>query len=446
MTHPASSESPRVLGKRRAGLLVVLLAVLWGASFGRDARGEGLGEKAKRNKDAYVAALRMIEAKLRANYEQIATWSGTYELKDESFQPSYPKMPEGPPKLPDAQTKPGGSGIAVEHGNFWMERKVLVRYAVDMKEDRLFTTFEVVGPTTLLNLDTKQTMEAHTLPHRERHVLTGEHWMKSTPASGPQDVGPSFARGKGTDSATRRAAMEVGPYKTYSSVVDPRELFCVSGKPFYRVLGVNAEWLEAGKPLWMELVERPTQAGVQYTLRQEFRPKSDLKQPASVAEFVFDPAAGYHVISSRSIRPSGMVDEEREWEYTLISGVYIPKRHHLKKYKRDSKELALERDLRLVDAKINEPLDKDVFTWGSLGLQEGDQIRDEIEGKTLRFQHGAPVAAAEYVDPKAASSDPAAEPTASGRWRTVLVVNGAIAVVAIAIVLLVRRHRRRRSS
>ena len=84
------------------------------------------------NADSYIGAMKMLEASLRANYERISTWSGTYELNEESLQHSFQAFPAGGPD--------GGAPIALT-GNLWLQRTVMVRFAVDFRTDRLFTTF-----------------------------------------------------------------------------------------------------------------------------------------------------------------------------------------------------------------------------------------------------------------------------------------------------------------
>ncbi len=334
---------------------------------------------ARRNKQRYVATMRMLEAKLRANYEQIKTWSGAYELKEGSKERS---------------------------NNSWVERKILVQYAIDMRHNRLFTTYEQAGTETVTNLGTKKVRQIPVaFPFTERYVLTGEHWLKSTPAPGKNETenatGMHLSRGKGVNSAYRKKRDEANEYMTYSSVVDPRRFFCESEIPFWDFLRMDSEWLEAGKPLPMKIGEARSKSGVNYSLTQEYRPggaESTAKPTVGVS--LFDSAAGYQVTSDRITRPDGKTESESEWKYTLVSGVYLPQRYHLRKYL-ESGELELEREFTSVDAKLNEPIAEDRFGWNALGLQEGDQILDEIDSATFRYHDGKVIPAAEYIDKSA---------------------------------------------
>ncbi len=342
----------------------------------QDAPAASLIEDARRNKKRYVATMRMLEAKLRANYEKIKTWSGTYELKE---------------------------GQGERSSKLWTARKVLVRYAIDVRNDRLFTNYEAPTTEDVTNLETKKTRQVQMpFPFRERYVLTKEHWLTSTPAPEKNATRLRLTRGKGVNSAFRRNPKEADGYLDYSSVVDPRRFYGESRITFWDSLRMDADWLAAGKPLPMKIIENRSKSGVIYSRIQEFRPSgAEGKEDPTVMVSLFDPAVGYQVTSVRLTGPNGNTEREAEWKYAQVSGVYIPQRYHLRKYDLESGKLELEREFTSVDLKLNQPIDEDQFDWHALGLQEGDQILDQIENATFRYHEGKVIPAAQYVDKSA---------------------------------------------
>ena len=344
-----------------------------------------LTQDARRNKQRYVATMRMLEAKLRANYEQIKTWSGTYELK------------EGHRDWPADGLPPR------ERGSFLVTRKFLERYAIDVRQNRLFTTCEEARTKTATNMGTKKVTEVRVpFPLTERYIVTGDHWLESTPApekAEEVETGLRLGRGKGIDSAYRRKPGEARQYMWWSSVVDPRGLFCESGIPFWKCLDLDSDWLEADKSLPMKISESRSKSGVIFSLTQEFRPGgAESKATPDVVVSLFDSETGYQVTSVRSTGPNGKPLRDAEWKYARVSGVYIPQRFHFRSYNRESGELEMEREFTMVDAKLNEPIAEDQFGWHALGLLEGDQILDEIDHATFRYHDGKVIPAAKYVD------------------------------------------------
>jgi len=384
-----------------------------------------------------AALLRMLEAKLRANYERIETWSGTYRLKTKTQVHSIPNVRDA-----DSADESAAREIRRKPGQFLMERQVLVRYAVDMRQNRLFTTYEAVGPDRYTNLQTGTTQLIEFIPVRRRHIITSEHWIRSIPSSADRNVGPKLASGPGISSAVRRHPEGSERFMVFSLIVDPRRLFGVGKTLFFDRLGLYVAALDRGSPCPIDIIEEPSETGVIYTLRGEYRmggPES--KEEPIIVEFVFHPSVDYNVVLRKTIGVGGNAEEVEEWEYGLFSGIHLPTRHLLTKYRPDSNDLWLRRELVSLDTHVNEPLADGVFTWNSAGLQDGDEIKDAIEGKVFRYKNGELVSAAENVDDGPSGTSDRIQPV----WRGGLLIGNLALLLAIAISLIVARvHRKSR--
>lgn len=371
-----------------------------------------------------VPVIRMLEAQLRSNYDRVSTWSATCELKDGAFRNSIPRL---------SVSGDGEIQTVVRRGNFWVERQVVNIFYVDCRANKLFTTYEVVGDTRLSDRDTRKVEEFQEVPLRRRHVITGEEWIQGTPAPDDTTAKSSIQieRGKGVNSAVRKLAEESEAFKTYSMVIDPRKFFTISrDMTFADAMKVNADWLESGKSLPLQIKETTLASGIAYVLRQEFRLGDAESEPPTVTETTFDSSVGYQPTRVVESAPKGFVMREREWRYELVSEAYVPTWYRLVKYFDDgSGGVEISREFSMRDVRVNEPVDEDWFSLNRLGLIEGDQLRDDVAGTTQRYSEGHLIAADKYIDSQRTGSSNAGsvQPVASsGRLMLLLIVNGGL--------------------
>lgn len=393
--------------------------------------------------DADLAVVRLLEAHLRANLDGIRRWSGSFDLTDGQRRTSIQSL------SPDVTTM-GPESLVTRSGDFWEERHVLVRFAVDLEGDALFTTYEVVGPTRLIDRARGTTEDVEVFPVRKRFVVTGDHWLQADAAPDPSSTEASQKRGAGINSGVRSLSEESQRYTGYSWVVDPREMFYVSGRTtFADAMKLTGRVIEAGKKGRVTIRKAEGPGGDIYTLRQEFRadPANESERPA-ILETTFDPASGYNPTRSVAIRPDGSTERDRTWAYTAQAGLFIPAEYGVTAYAEGAPtDPFIVRRYRLRDSDVNEAIDEKVFTWDSLGLTEGDQIHDKITGETLRFSAGRVIPAARYAAPAGARK---AMPEALGNtetprtWTTFAIINcGFLAL--LAVLFAARKGIRRRA-
>ncbi len=96
--------------------------------------------------------------------------------------------------------------------------------------------------------------------------------------------------------------------------------------------------------------------------------------------------AGFNVVSFSITDEKKRVVEDKELEYGLFDGVYLPKVINQHQFKEDGK---LENEKRYTfnkDQKVNKPLSEETFTYKNLALKNGDQFIDKIADKEYKYQ------------------------------------------------------------
>jgi hypothetical protein len=316
-----------------------------------------------------VKVLRLLETNIRANGEKLKSWSAKGEL---------------------IEGRRGREGEAP-----WMESTVRIHFECDLLGDRLYTIYETIKTPAPLELR-YSTLAPSTKQYeiRERHILTSEAWIKAHPAPDPADESARrMGRRKGVDSVFRRARREAESYMTYSTVIEPRRLLCESGDmTFARGLKLWADAIEGSKPLPLEVSTSATPEGTMYVLSQAYRSGDERSEPTLFVETTYDSASGYLPTRQVMQGPQAAPISEQEWAYEEVSGVFVPFSYRLVKFVDDgSGGRSLSREFTFDEIIVNEPIDEQWFGWSRLGLVEGDQIRDDVDGKVYRFTQGQPV-------------------------------------------------------
>ena len=389
--------------------------------------------------DRRLGIIRMIEGEIRANYERLASWSGSYALEDGAYRT---EMRQIQPRVGDDAARGELLGTT-RKGRWWEVRHVVVQFDLDMRKNNLATTYEVVGDAAVTDLASGVTEIWGQVPLRQRHLITVDEWIECIPAE-PPGAAPRFqiARGKGINSAVRRGAAESKRFARYSSVIDPRAFFAYSGSmSFADALKSSADWLKAGKSLALRIEEVRSTSHAGYRLVQEYRVRpDDLSEQPTVVETTFNVDAGYNPSRLVERSPSGIATLDRTWRYTHVSGVYIPSHYRLDKYfDDDTQQRELSRDFTLNNCEVNGQIGAASFSLDRLGLVQGDQLRDDLAGSVMRYDNGEVVPVSQYAgDDNTAVTTPSAR---RPRGVALLIIN--IGFLALAAVLWAVGRKRR---
>jgi len=331
-----------------------------------------------------TAILRMLAAELQSNYEQIESFSADYALTDTVWKQSNAAIES------DSEQETG-----VGRDDLRVMRKIAGSFHVDMNRDRLFTSYVPVGMTELKNLRSGKTQQIHEASLNQRHIVRGGEWIKATPGLRASGHPAELEQGEVLNSAIIRNRQEVDQYMTYSTVVDPRILWCESGTmTFHRALKLNLEWLERGNDLPLTITHGGVAGDEFVVLSQEYRLSESQEEAPTVVKTTFSEASGFQPTRMVALSPEGNTQLERTWSYIKVDGLYFPSSYKLTKWTDDeSGNKELERDFQFSNIRVNQRVEERRFGWGMLGLSEGDQIRDDINGQVYRMHDGKPIRA-----------------------------------------------------
>lgn len=336
-----------------------------------------------------VAILRTLAAELQSNHEQIQGFSADYALTDTAWKKSNAA-------IESASEQETGSG----RDDLRVMRKIAGSFHVDMNRDRLFTSYVPVGMTEVKNLRSGKTQQVNEASLTQRHILSGDEWIKAKPALRAGGHPAELERGKVLNSAIIRNRQEVDQYMTYSTVVDPRVLWCESGTmTFHRALKLNLEWLERGNDFPLTITHESVAGDEFVVLSQEYRMSENQQEAPTVVKTTFSKSSGFQPTRMVTLSPEGNTQLERTWSYIKVDGLYFPSSYKLTKWTDDeSGKKELEREFQFSNIRINQRVEERRFGWGMLGLSEGDQIRGDINGQVYRMHDGKPIRMEEYRD------------------------------------------------
>lgn len=360
---------------------MILLLGLY--AWGQSSDGHACQAEEAAKVDPRLATLRRIETHLHQNDDKISTWSAKGELIEGSMRDSVPNSVES-----------DQTGDAKPPEKSWEEREVSIEFHLDRKANKLFTTYETIADTQVLDPEDRKPGQPFVGMIRQRHLITADAWLQVTPAPDESEVQPimRMARGEGYNSGYRKpvSSGEQEKQAQFSSVIDPLRFFVESGDTTYgNALRRQANALQIGKNLSLRITEENSATATSYTLRQEYRTGDSQSEPPLVVETTFSSAFGYLPTRATMTSPKGFLMTENEWRYERISDVDVPVWFKHVRYSESVLKLVDScREITMRDIHINEPIAPQCFTLQKLGLIEGDQVRDEIDGRIQRFRNG----------------------------------------------------------
>ncbi len=365
---------------RMLARMILLLGLCAGGQL--STRYACLAEETAQN-DPRLPTLRLIETHLQQNYDKILTWSAKGELIDGSMRDSDPTLEE-----------PNQPGDAKFPEKSWEEREVSIEFHLDRKANQLFTTYETIADTQVLDPEDRVPGKTFVGMIIDRNLLTADEWLQVHPDPGESEKQPimRMARGEGVNSGYRRARA-VAEQETRSpsfNVIDPMHFFVYSGNRTYADgLRGCADALQVGMTSPLRITEEKSATGTSYTLRQEYRTGDSQSESPLVVITTFDSACGYLPTRATMTSPKGFLIQETQWRYEQVSDVYVPVWFQYSRYSESALKLVdSSREITMREIQINKPIDPKCFSLQKLGLIEGDQVRDEINRRIQRFQNG----------------------------------------------------------
>jgi hypothetical protein len=305
-----------------------------------------------------------------------------------------------------------------------------------------------------VSLDTRQAFryEELALP-KLRHVVTTEHWLSYNPtAYRATGIEAQRAAQQSIATGSRRFAQSAEQFFDYATIVNPARMFGVHGVPFFKSLMLTADGLEHGKEVFAHLEEARSGTRRLIRLREEVKSNRDAP-PNLITETVFDSDAGNNPVWYEQTDGKGLGTERFRWHYVQAEGISIPSVYHHQKYDVRTGDLEFEREIKLLDSKVNGQLDRARFSLAALGLPDGDRVDDEIEGRIFEYRNGALVEPGEKTidaslrsvaigKDKEPEDDDEKSGLSTGRYLS-LIGNFAFLVAILAVCWFVARRRPR---
>ena len=111
----------------------------------------------------------------------------------------------------------------------------------------------------------------------------------------------------------------------------------------------------------------------------------ELNQPFEI--FVLEGEKAFNPTYIELRNDSGQIISITTREFIEIEGIFLPSKEHLIQFGNDG---CLQREARTIlsDMQVNKPLPEETFSLNNLGLQDGDEFKDEIQGKKYTVKAG----------------------------------------------------------
>lgn len=351
-----------------------------------------------KNKVTSIAILEMLSAEIKSNIEQISTWNGRYKLKDKIFLekiPNYELMSNNEGRLDENHKK--DPELSTISGRFYRTQNATVVFFIRMNPKATFSAYEEYGPISFLNLDSNKSFEINP-PKKSMHysVLDASGWRSYNPIFN-KDIDLRNFPTKGIPIHGKISSIQDAESKfRYSYLVDPSRFFGVDDTPFYESLERKIRYIKEHGKAPLRIERKKAEKNDLYILTSELRKGESSKEKPFLAISTFSSDVGFNAISNVFLSPDGKKLNETKWEYSREDGIFIPSKFNFIKYQEGTNEILIERLFTLTESQINEEISDDTFSWGMLGINEGDRVRDNILNKEYRYVEGKMIPAVEY--------------------------------------------------
>ena len=326
--------------------------------------------------DEIAETLNMLGDRIEANYREIRSWSGTFDVKEFS------------------RSGPSAQYETTTHAE--------VRFVAEPGKDLLRLDYKAVEPIKMVGGDPVD-------PLPESRWLRTSKELYRFPVSEPHPRIEGFPKIMDLDpSKASRVFFREPPgaasQYTHSGFMNPLTFFGIGSTPYWEMCrhmakGLRGE-LDADASNYVKksisLRVRTKEDGVEYVLTRRDRPF----ELGGVSEWVFSSKAGLNVVCLRGLQ------RERErgsrcYTFRKENGVFIPSNIEFTRYRdqgpgESSRKLVEHRVYVLKETRVNEPIDPAVFQIQSLGLRDGDRMVDRIENEMFVFDGKKLVPAREF--------------------------------------------------
>jgi len=351
------------------------LFILYGASYGNDGSPHLMAEA------KYVEFLDTAATVTKANYENISTWEGEFNLQEDNyFYGQQCRLLQIDAKDPGSRSDSIRRSVCA-----W------VKFAVDIQNDKLYTALTL--PTVKHKaLDLDREVATNAKYSAIRSIVTSDEYLSYEPNHiYAYDTEINGKWQPHSRAAFRRAVEEV-TNEQWGHVRDPRKYFFQDQKATWEHLYVLRDILTGDVNnivachFDINIAEDKAGDRTKYNIHTRITTPTKKDKPIEII-MTLDSSAGFNLTTRRVLDSEGKTSQIMELTYEEVDGLYIPKTIHFVIYN-PSEEKLFESRIMFTKSILNVPIPAETFTYGHLGLKEGDKFIDEIAGQEYIYKDG----------------------------------------------------------
>ena len=326
-----------------------------------------------------VALLEKWANELESNYEAIKSWSGEYTFLDTMFYEGVRaseflslrniEMPKENPRT------------------LYCRERGRISFAVDAREEKLYSSIEVIEEPEV-NWDDGESIAFNMGRFHQKSILTPGEFLHFRPTTiwGPTNKDKVVD----SDGAIGRVAYRDPPAQgqpgNWGTLVNPLQLLMIPEPPWGQ-LRATADHLRNPsrefKDYAPSLFSVGQKANESYVLVCPYK----LGDGTLIQETRISTSNGATIISVKDTVSEGFISGEVDLTYEVLDGIRIPHSVRRTAYNPDG-SMHFQRELEVVRAVLNQPIDPATFTYEQLGLKSGDRFWDRMLGVEYTYRDG----------------------------------------------------------
>lgn len=329
-------------------------------------------------------ALQLLAEELTKNLDAIHTWQGTCLFQNQV-------------RLTDPR---------ITKDSKWQTTEGQYTFWLDEIHDRLRVNYHKTKKPDEFNLLTPQTPIKVVHPTNTQWIVQGlDVWELGEERFGsvkgfPEGILIPGSKGRVLFRKLRYESEHNGLF------FDPRELVGNGSHTFARTCRMYADAL-SGKPGTEEnskVTKRimiteltPDSNHRQYLVKIDYN-SPEIEAAPIRSETTYDSRFGFNAIKYEQFRGSRLI-HKRTFLYNRVGDIFLPHEVDIVRFSSrlaDQTEIDLRQNFKLVESKLNQPLDPNQFEIKSLELKPGERIVDQIRGKAFVQYEGRLVPASQF--------------------------------------------------